>query len=95
MLAVSSDDRLWCIVVLVIRWMVSLTCQNTAARLSHGGGGAVILKHYADPVSEVDRGAAVYLARLMGFRWHDRPPLSSTAAFKRELSSQDDRRRCT
>ncbi len=32
--------------------------QNTAARLGHGGGGATTLKHYADPVSEVDRRAA-------------------------------------
>jgi integrase len=40
--------------------------QNTAARLGHGGGGATTLKHYADPVSEVDRKAAVYLAELTG-----------------------------
>jgi len=40
--------------------------QNTAARLGHGGGGATTLKHYADPVSEVDRRAAVYLAQLTG-----------------------------
>jgi integrase len=38
--------------------------QNTAARLGHGGGGATTLKHYADPVSEVDRRAATYLAQL-------------------------------
>jgi integrase len=37
---------------------------NTAARLGHGSGGAVTLKHYADPVSEVDRRAAAYLAQL-------------------------------
>jgi integrase len=37
---------------------------NTAARLGHSGGGAVTLKHYADPVSEVDRRAAAYLAQL-------------------------------
>jgi integrase len=37
---------------------------NTAARLGHSGGGATTLKHYADPVSEVDRRAAAYLARL-------------------------------
>lgn len=37
---------------------------NTAARLGHSGGGATTLKHYADPVSEVDRRAAVYLAQL-------------------------------
>ena len=32
---------------------------NTAARLGHFGGGATKLKHYADPISEVDRRAAV------------------------------------
>jgi integrase len=40
--------------------------RNTAARLGHGGGGATTLKHYADPVSEVDRRAAAYLAELTG-----------------------------
>jgi integrase len=40
--------------------------QNTAARLGHGGGGATTLKHYADPVSEVDRRAAAYLSELTG-----------------------------
>ena len=38
--------------------------QNTVALLGHGGGGATTLKHYADPVSEVDRRAAAYLAQL-------------------------------
>ena len=38
--------------------------RNTAARLGHGGGGATTLRHYADPVSEVDRRAAAYLASL-------------------------------
>jgi integrase len=38
--------------------------RNTAARLGHGDGGATTLKHYADPVSEVDRRAAAYLADL-------------------------------
>ena len=38
--------------------------RNTAARLRHGGGGATTLRHYADPVSEVDRRAAAYLPRL-------------------------------
>jgi len=28
---------------------------NTAARLGHSGGGSTTLKHYADPVSKVDR----------------------------------------
>jgi integrase len=37
---------------------------NTAARLGHSGGGATTLKPYADPVSEVDRRAAAYLAQL-------------------------------
>jgi integrase len=38
--------------------------RNTAARLGHGDGGATTLRHYADPVSEVDRRAAAYLADL-------------------------------
>jgi len=38
--------------------------RNTAARLGHSGGGATTLRHYADPVSEVDRRAAAYLAQL-------------------------------
>ena len=29
--------------------------RNTAARLGHSGGGATTLRHYADPVPEVDR----------------------------------------
>jgi len=37
---------------------------NTAARLGHSGGGATTLRHYADPVPEVDRRAAAYLAQL-------------------------------
>ncbi len=43
--------------------------RNTAARLGHGSGGATTLRHYADPVSEVDRRAAAYLAQLTaGYR---------------------------
>jgi integrase len=38
--------------------------RNTAARLGHGDGGATTLKHYADPLSEVDRRAAAYLSDL-------------------------------
>ena len=38
--------------------------RNTAARLGHSGGGATTLRHYADPVPEADRRAAVYLSRL-------------------------------
>jgi integrase/DNA-binding transcriptional regulator YhcF (GntR family) len=38
--------------------------RNTAARLGHSGGGATTPRHYADPVSEVDRRAAAYLAQL-------------------------------
>ena len=38
--------------------------RNTAARLGHGGGGATTLRHYADPVPEVDRRAAAYRAKL-------------------------------
>ena len=33
--------------------------RNTAARLGYSGGGATTLRHYANPVSEVDRRAAV------------------------------------
>jgi integrase len=42
----------------------SFDLRNTAARLGHSGGGATTLKHYADPVSEVDRRAAAYLSQL-------------------------------
>jgi integrase/DNA-binding transcriptional regulator YhcF (GntR family) len=38
--------------------------RNTAARLGHSGGGATTLRHYADPVPDVDRRAAAYLAKL-------------------------------
>jgi integrase len=38
--------------------------RNTAARLGHGSGGATTLRHYADPISEVDRRAAAYLSKL-------------------------------
>jgi hypothetical protein len=38
--------------------------RNTAARLGHSGGGATTLRHYADPIPEVDRRAAAYLAQL-------------------------------
>jgi site-specific recombinase XerD len=38
--------------------------RNTATRLGHGSGGATTLRHYADPVSEVDRRAAAYLTQL-------------------------------
>ena len=38
--------------------------RNTAARLGHSGGGATTLRRYADPVPEVDRRAAAYLAKL-------------------------------
>ena len=41
----------------------SFDLRNTAARLGHSGGGATTLGHYADPVSEVDRRAAVFLAQ--------------------------------
>jgi integrase len=60
--------------------------RNTAARLGHSGGGATTLLHYADPVSEVDRRAAVYLAQLTRGsedtpRWHQptlaAPPVSA------------------
>jgi len=38
--------------------------RNTAAHLGHSGGGATRLLYYADPVPEVDRRAAAYLAQL-------------------------------
>ena len=38
--------------------------RNTAARLGHSGGGATTQRHYANPVPEVDRRAAAYLAQL-------------------------------
>jgi integrase len=38
--------------------------RKTAARLGHGSGGVTTLRHYADPVSDVDRRAAAYLAQL-------------------------------
>jgi hypothetical protein len=38
--------------------------RNTAARPGHSGGGATTLRHYAEPVPEVDRRAAAYLAQL-------------------------------
>ena len=53
--------------------------RNTAARLGHGGGGATTLRHYADPVSEVDRRAAAYLAQLTA------PAASAEAAPQAEL----------
>ena len=40
--------------------------RNTAARLGHADGGATTLKHYADPVPDVDRRASPYLAELTG-----------------------------
>jgi integrase len=42
----------------------SFDLRNTAARLGHSGGGSTTLRHYADPVSEVDRRAAAYLSQL-------------------------------
>ena len=38
--------------------------RNTAARLGHSGGGTTTLRHYANPVPEVDSRAAAYLAKL-------------------------------
>ena len=38
--------------------------RNPGARLGDSGGGATTLRHYADPVPEVDRRAAAYLAKL-------------------------------
>jgi hypothetical protein len=47
--------------------------RNTAARLGHSGGGATTLRHYADPVPEVDRRAAAYLAKLTAGSATQRP----------------------
>ena len=48
--------------------------RNTAARLGHSGGGATALRHYADPVPEVDRRAAAYLAQLTARSTPPAPP---------------------
>jgi integrase len=48
--------------------------RNTAARLGHSGGGATTLRHYADPVPEVDRRAAAYLAQLTARSTLSSPP---------------------
>ena len=54
--------------------------RNTAARLGHGSGGATTLRHYADPVSEVDRRAT------LAAEWHhiyggERPDLARALEF--------------
>ena len=49
--------------------------RNTAARLGHSGGGATTLRHYADPVPEVDRRAAAYLAKLTAGSAAEQPAL--------------------
>ena len=61
------------------------TCGNTAARLGHSGGGATTLRHYADPVPEVDRRAAAYLAQLTAG--------SATSERLKLAARQDDRHR--
>ena len=48
--------------------------RNTAARLGHSGGGATTLRHYANPVPEVDRRAAAYLAQLTARSTPSSPP---------------------
>jgi hypothetical protein len=53
--------------------------RNTAARLGHGGG-ATTLRHYADPISEVDRRAAAYLAHLTALRASDGSASKETGA---------------
>lgn len=57
--------------------------RNTAARLGHGSGGATTLRHYADPVSEVDRRAAAYLAQLTA------PAASGEGPPRSELTSAE------
>jgi integrase len=48
--------------------------RNTAGRLGHSGGGATTLRHYADPVPEVDRRATAYLAQLTARSTPSSPP---------------------
>jgi len=54
--ATSPDD--------VAKVIGQARAHDSAARLGHSGGGATTLRHYADPVPEVDRRAAAYLAQL-------------------------------
>jgi hypothetical protein len=42
--------------------------------LRRRGGGATTLRHYADPVPEVDRRAAAYLAQLTARSTRSSPP---------------------
>jgi hypothetical protein len=65
--------------------------RNTAARLGHGSGGATTLRHYADPVSEVDRRAAAYLAQLTAGSVAQE--LVETCGRRRTSASTDHRRR--
>jgi integrase len=60
--------------------------RNTAARLGHWGGGATTLRHYADPVSEVDRRAAAYLAKLTAPRTAGADDQDSGVALNARLS---------
>jgi integrase len=53
---------------------VGVELRNTAARLGHSGGGATTRRHYADPVPEVDRRAAAYLAQLTARSTPSSPP---------------------
>jgi integrase/DNA-binding transcriptional regulator YhcF (GntR family) len=55
----------------------SFDLRNTAARLGHSGGGATTLRHYADPVPEVDRRAAAYLSQLTSAAY---PPILETGS---------------
>ena len=68
---------------------------NTAARLGHAGDGdgATTLKHYADPVSEVDRRAAAYLATIprLRFLW---TPVSAIGSTMSPVSSRSAGRPC-
>jgi hypothetical protein len=67
--------------------------RNTVARPGHGG--ATTLRHYADPVPEVDRRAAAYLSRLERRGWvrplateEHRRPYEITAAGQEILAEQ-------
>lgn len=61
--------------------------RNTAARLGHSGGGATTLRHYADPVSEVD-GLRI---TLLASRSCLRPRANRASAFTPSLLSRPER----
>jgi integrase len=60
--------------------------RNTAARLGHSGGGATTLRHYADPVPEVDRRLPRKTDRRIGPPEVTRGPFRRTGRHSRVLS---------